>query len=204
MFGSNSVQGMDGEAALLPNVEGLAPVPSVSAGLVPKIPVPVPKDGALVVVVPKPPALFPNMLGWKRRRHARRQTVSFRPFCRRSLSPECPRSRSRRRPGQRVRRRPRSRLRRSSERRRTGRPIETPPCCRTDPGTRPENSAPISTSARIRKYLSVRTMSIFLAFNTANADWKQKERQRSLPHPNQEGCTVPNDKVPPTCRGAQK
>lgn len=45
-----------------PKVEVLVPVPSVSAGLVPKSPVPVPNDGALVVVVPNA-VVFPNKLG---------------------------------------------------------------------------------------------------------------------------------------------
>ena len=35
-------------------------VPRVRAGLLPNRPVPVPKEGALVVVVPKPAGLFPN------------------------------------------------------------------------------------------------------------------------------------------------
>lgn len=38
----------------------LVPAPKVRAGLLPNSPVPVPKDGALVVVVPKPAVLFPN------------------------------------------------------------------------------------------------------------------------------------------------
>ena len=50
----------------LPKVEVLVPVPSVRAGLLPKSPVPVPKDGALVVVVPNPVVLLPNKLGCKR------------------------------------------------------------------------------------------------------------------------------------------
>lgn len=45
-----------------PKVEVLVPVPSVRVGLLPKSPVPVPKDGALVVAVPNPAALFPNKL----------------------------------------------------------------------------------------------------------------------------------------------
>lgn len=44
----------------IPNVDVLVPAPKVSAGLLPNRPVPVPKDGALVVVVPKPAVLFPN------------------------------------------------------------------------------------------------------------------------------------------------
>lgn len=44
----------------LPKVEVLVPVPSVRAGLLPNSPVP--KDGALVVVVPNPAVLFPNKL----------------------------------------------------------------------------------------------------------------------------------------------
>lgn len=35
-------------------------VPKVRVGLLPNRPVPVPKEGALVVVVPKPAGLFPN------------------------------------------------------------------------------------------------------------------------------------------------
>lgn len=45
----------------LPKVEVLVPVPRVRAGLLPNSPVP--KDGALVVVVPNPAVLFPNKLG---------------------------------------------------------------------------------------------------------------------------------------------
>lgn len=44
----------------IPNVDVLVPAPKVSAGLLPNSPVPVPNDGALVVVVPNPAVLFPN------------------------------------------------------------------------------------------------------------------------------------------------
>lgn len=44
----------------IPKVDVLVPAPKVRAGLLPNSPVPVPKDGALVVVVPKPAVLFPN------------------------------------------------------------------------------------------------------------------------------------------------
>lgn len=44
----------------IPKVDVLVPAPKVRAGLLPNSPVPVPKDGVLVVVVPKPAVLFPN------------------------------------------------------------------------------------------------------------------------------------------------
>lgn len=60
-----------------PKVEVLAPAPSVRAGLLPKSPVPVPKDGAaLVVVVPNPAALLPNRLCCKRPDGSRRTSAS--------------------------------------------------------------------------------------------------------------------------------
>lgn len=43
-----------------PNAEVFVLVPRVSVGLFPNRPVPVPKDGALVVVVPNPAGLLPN------------------------------------------------------------------------------------------------------------------------------------------------
>lgn len=52
----------------IPKVDVLVPAPKVRAGLLPNSPVPVPKDGALVVVVPKPAVLFPNKFCNKRRR----------------------------------------------------------------------------------------------------------------------------------------
>lgn len=44
----------------IPKVDVLVPAPNVRAGLLPNSPVPLPKDGVLVVVVPKPAVLFPN------------------------------------------------------------------------------------------------------------------------------------------------
>lgn len=41
-----------------PKVDVLVPVPRVRVGLLPNSPVPVPKDGALVVVVPNPAVLL--------------------------------------------------------------------------------------------------------------------------------------------------
>ena len=43
-----------------PKLDVFVPVPRVRAGLFPNRPVPVPKEEALVVVVPKPAVLLPN------------------------------------------------------------------------------------------------------------------------------------------------
>lgn len=56
-------------------MEVLVPVPSARAGLLPNSPVPVPKDGALVVVVPNPAVLLPNKLCCYRRK-AHRVTLT--------------------------------------------------------------------------------------------------------------------------------
>lgn len=50
-------------------MEVLVPVPSVRVGLFPKRPVVVPKDGALVVVVPNPAVLLPNKLCCRSQSH---------------------------------------------------------------------------------------------------------------------------------------
>lgn len=47
----------------------MVPVPSVRVGLFPKRPVVVPKDGALVVVVPNPAVLLPNKLCCRSQSH---------------------------------------------------------------------------------------------------------------------------------------
>lgn len=49
-------------------MEVLVPVPRVRVGLFPKRPV-VPKDGALVVVVPNPAVLLPNKLCCRSQSH---------------------------------------------------------------------------------------------------------------------------------------
>ena len=45
-----------------PKLDGLVPVPRLRADLLPKRPVPVPNDEALVVAAPNPAVLLPNKL----------------------------------------------------------------------------------------------------------------------------------------------
>lgn len=117
----------------------LVPVPSVRAGLLPNSPVPVPKDGALVVVVPNPAVLLPNKLCCKRRdtNSEIKMRIYTEDDCFKRLHelklPVCQHSQIRCWSGQTVQCLSQSRWRCWSERRQTTRPTGTLLCSQTNP-----------------------------------------------------------------------